>query len=174
MGSGQLSMYVFEGSFLDWPRFWGKFTERIDESNIAPINKFTYLCGPLKLKVKSVKSLAVYSRGLQQSKVHTKRRYGKESEIVKAYVKEIMDLPVITSANPRKISEFSERLSYCVEALETMNKLSQVNGNIPMTLDKLPAIRGDIVRMDPDWENWNFSQLSEAVLWTKGTLLTPK
>ena len=74
-----------------------------------------------------------------------------------------MDLPVITRANPRKISEFSERLSYCVQALETTSKLNQVNGNVPMTLDKLPAIRGDIVRMDPDWENWNFSQLSEAV-----------
>ena len=68
----------------------------------------------------------------------------------------------MTRANPRKISEFSERLSYCVQALETTNKLNQVNGHVPMTLDKLPAIRGDIVRMDPDWENWNFSQLSEA------------
>ena len=37
-----------------------------------------------------------------------------------------------------------------------------------MTLDKLPAIRGDLVRMDPEWEKWNFAQLSEAVrLWTK-------
>ena len=37
-----------------------------------------------------------------------------------------------------------------------------------MTLDKLPAIRGDLVRMDPEWDRWNFAQLSEAVrLWTK-------
>ena len=40
-----------------------------------------------------------------------------------------------------------------------MNKLSEVNGNVPMTLDKLPAIRGDLVQMDPDWEKWNFAQL---------------
>ena len=34
-----------------------------------------------------------------------------------------------------------------------------------MTLDKLPAIQGDLTRMDPEW---NFTQLSEAVrLWTK-------
>ena len=78
-----------------------------------------------------------------------------------------MDLPVLTSANRKKISEFSEKLSYCVQALETMNKLEQVNGIGPMTLDKLPAIRGDLVRMDPDWE-WDFAQLSEAVrLWTR-------
>ena len=44
-----------------------------------------------------------------------------------------------------------------------MNKLSEVNGNVPMTLDKLPAIRGDLVQTDPDWEKWNFAQLSKAV-----------
>ena len=79
-----------------------------------------------------------------------------------------MALPIITSANPRRISKFSKTLTYCVQVLETMNKLSEVNGNIPMTLDKLPAIRGDLVRMDPEWEKWNFAQLSEALsLWTK-------
>jgi len=79
-----------------------------------------------------------------------------------------MALPVITSANPRKISEFSATLTCCVSALETLNKLSEVNGNVPMTLGKLPAIRGDLVRMDPEWEKWNFAQFSEAVrLWKK-------
>jgi len=79
-----------------------------------------------------------------------------------------MALPVISSTNPGKISEFSTTLTYCVQALETSNKLSEVNGNVPMTLDKLPAIRGDLVRIDPEWKKWNFRQLSEAVrLWTK-------
>ena len=31
-----------------------------------------------------------------------------------------------------------------------------------MTLDKLPAIRGDLVRMDPEWEKWNFTQFSKG------------
>ena len=61
---------------------------------------------------------------------------------------------------------------FCVlviqQALQTMNKLSQVDGNVAMTLDKLPAIHGDLVRTDPDWERWTFSQFSEAVRqWTK-------
>lgn len=86
---------------------------------------------------------------LQQSQVDT-TKHRKESEIVKDYIKENTDPQVIMSANPKKISEFS-KTSYCVQALETMNKLSKVNGNVPMTLDKLPAIRGDLVRMDLDW-----------------------
>lgn len=115
-----------------------------------------------------MEALPFTPEGYNRAKSILQSRYGKESELVKAYVKEIMDLPVITSANPKKISEFSEKLSFCVQALETMKKLSQVNGNVPITLDKLPAIRGDLVRMDPEWEEWDFSQLSEAVrLWTK-------
>ena len=154
----------FEGSDLDWPRFWGQFTETIDKAEIAPINKFTYLCGLLGPKVKAaVEALPFTAEGYNRAKSILLSNYGKESKITKAYVKEIMALPVITSDNPRRISEFSETLTYCAQELETMNKLSEVNGNVPMTLDKLPAIWGDLVRMDPEWEKWNFAQLSEAV-----------
>ena len=52
--------------------------------------------------------------------------------------------------------------------LETLKKLETVNGYVPMTLDKLSGIRGDLVRTDPDWESWDFAKLSEAVrLWTR-------
>ena len=59
-------------------------------------------------------------------------------------------------------------MSYCVQALDTMKKLQQVQGNVAMTLGKLAAIRGDLVRTDPDWESWDFAKLSEAVpQWVK-------
>ena len=169
----KIEIKKFKGSYLDWPRFWGQFTETIDKAKIAPINKFTYLCGLLGSKVKTtVEALLFTAEGYNRAKLLLQSNYGKESEVTKAYVKEIMALPVITSANPRKISEFSETLTYCVQVLETLNKLNEVNGNAPMTLDKLPAIQGDLVRMDPEWEKWNFAQLSEAVrLWTKRNLV---
>lgn len=49
------------------------------------------------------------SEGYNRAKSILNKRFGKESEIVKAYVKEILDLPVVLSANLRKISEFSEK-----------------------------------------------------------------
>ena len=95
-------------------------------------------------------------------------KYGKESEIINSYVKEILDLPYITSANPRKVAEFSEKLSYSVQALETMKKLDYVRGNVAMTLEKLAGIRGDLVRTDPEWESWDFCKLTEALRqWVK-------
>ena len=77
-------------------------------------------------------------------------------------------MPTISSTNIKKIHEFAEKLSYNVQALETMKKLEQVNGAMSMTLDKLPTIRGDLVRTDPEWENWDFCKLVEALRqWTK-------
>ena len=86
-----------------------------------------------------------------------RERFGKESEIVKAYIKEILDLPSISSPNPRKIGEFSENLTYCVQALQSLNKLEEVNRAVSMTLDKLPAIHRDLIWTDPDWESWDFA-----------------
>ena len=55
-----------------------------------------------------------------------------------------------------------------MQALQALNRLEQVNGAVSLTLDKMPAIRGDLVRTDPDWESWSFAKLSEAVrLWTR-------
>ena len=160
----KLEISKFEGSYMDWPRFWGQFTEAIDKSNLAPITKFTYLCEHLDPKVKRVvEALPFTAEGYNRAKSILQDRFGKESEIVKSYIKEIMDLPHVTSASPNKISEFSEKLSYCVQALDTMKKLDQVAGNVSMTLDKLPGIRGDLVRTDPDWESWDFVKLTEAL-----------
>ena len=171
----KLVISKFSGNYQDWQRFWSQFIETIDKTNIAPITKFTYLCELLDSKIKHVvDSLPFTPEGYNRAKSILQERYGKESEIVKSYIKEIMELPHISSANPKKISEFSERLNHCVQALQTMGKIDQVDGNTAMTLDKLPAIRGDLVRTDPNWEKWNFAHLSEAVRqWTKRNPVDP-
>ena len=113
----------------------------IDKVEIAHINKFSYLGGLLGQKVKTtLEALSFTAEDFNRAKSLLLSNYGKESEVTKAYVEEIMALPVITSTNPKKISEFSDTLTYCVKVLETLNKLNKGNGNVPMTLDKLPAI----------------------------------
>ena len=51
-----------------------------------------------------------------------------------------MGLPVISGANPVKINQFYEALSFNVQALETLGKLREVNGYVRMSIDKLPGI----------------------------------
>ena len=165
----KITIAEFNGSHLDWPRFWGQFTETIEKRHIAPIQKFAYLCGYLSPKVKqTVEALPFTAEGYNRAKAILEDKYGKDSEVVKAYIKEILDLPHIPTGNVRKIHEFSDKLTYAVQALETMGRLDCVNGNAAMTLDKLPAIRGNLAITDPNWEKWNLAKLSEAVrLWTR-------
>ena len=165
----KLVISKFNGAFTDWLRFWGQFTENIDQASIASITKFAYLRELLGDKVKhTVEALPFTPEGYNRAKSILLDKFGKESEIAKVHMREILDLPTIQGANLRKIHEFSDKLMYSIQALETMKKLDQVNGAVSMTLDKLPAIRGDLVRMDPEWEEWDFTKLAEALKqWTK-------
>jgi hypothetical protein len=165
----KLVISKFDGSFTDWNRFWGQFSESIEKSGIANVVKFSYLIELLGDKVRrDVESLPFTSEGYNRAKAILREKYGKESEIVKAYSKKILDLPLITSNNAKMISEFSEKLTYCVQSLQTMHKLDSVNGLTSLTLDKLPTIRGDLVRSDNEWESWDLDKLAEALrLWVR-------
>ena len=117
---------------------------------------------------REVESLPFTNEGYNRAKAILKEKYGKESEIVKAYVKEILSLPLIPSANARKIATFSDKLTYCVQSLQSLGKLDEVRGLTTITLDKLSAIRGDLVRSDGEWESWDLDKLAEALrLWIR-------
>ena len=79
-----------------------------------------------------------------------------------------MSLPTFNGSQPNKIHEFYEKLLFNVQSLETTGKLQEVNGYVRMTIDKLPGIRGDLVRTDDSWRKWNFLQLiDELRKWTE-------
>ena len=128
----------FNGTFADWPRFWGQYSETIDKSNVAPVTKFTYLRELLDDRVrKAIDALPHTFEGYNRAIVTLKDRFGKKSEIVKAFVKEILDLPYTPTANPKRIHEFFEKLSYSVQSLETLKQLKEVKGMVSLTLEKL-------------------------------------
>ena len=103
----------------------------------------------------------------ERAKNIPKTKFGKESEIVNAYVSSIMSIPVIYGVNPNKVSQFYEKLCSSIQALETMGKLREVNGYVRMTLNKLEGIRGDLVRTNDNWQEWKFNQLVEVLRkWT--------
>ena len=165
----KLVITKFNGTYADWMRFWGEFSETIDKTNVASVTKFTYLRELLCDKARNaIEALPHTAEGYNRAIAILTDKFGKRSEIVKSYVKAILDLPHVPTANIRKIHDFYDKLAYNVQSLETMKSLSAVDGTVSMTLDKLPAIRGDLVRDDKDWENWNFLKLTEALkFWTR-------
>ena len=165
----KLVITKFNGTYADWPRFWGQYSEIIDKTNVPPVTKFTYLRELLDAKVrKTVEALPHSVEGYNRAVSILKDRFGKQSEIVKAYVKEILELPYNPTGTPKRIYEFHDKLFHSVQSLETLNSLHEVNGMVSLTLDKLPIIRKDFVRNDPEWETWDFVKFTEALRqWTR-------
>jgi len=97
---------------MDWPRFWGQFTKTIDKNSIPATMEFSYLRELLHTSVKRTKeALPFTAEGYNKAKSILQEKFVKELEIVKAYTKEILGLPSIPSASPKKIGEFSEKLT---------------------------------------------------------------
>lgn len=164
----KLVITKFNGTHTDWLRFWNQFRAEIDSADVSPITKFSYLKELVDPKVRSsIDALPFNSEGYLRAKNILTTKYGKESEIINAHVTNIMSLPVIHGANPTKIMNFYETLLPNLQALETMGKIREVNGYVRMTLDKLEGIRGDLVRTDDNWQEWDFPFLLEALRkWT--------
>jgi hypothetical protein len=52
---------------------------------------------------------------------------------------------------------------FYVQSLETLGKLKEITGYVHNTLDQLEGIRGDLVRNDDNWQEWDFPKLVEAL-----------
>ena len=50
-----------------------------------------------------------------------------------------------------------------VQSLDTMAKLKRTSGYVRSTLEKLPGIWADLVRLDSDWQEWKFGQFAETL-----------
>ena len=44
-----------------------------------------------------------------------------------------------------------------------MGRKKDIRGNVRLTLDKLPGIRADLVRLHDNWQEWRFPQLVGAL-----------
>ena len=169
----KLYITKFNGTHLDWFRFWNQFESDIEKSELSPVSKFSYLKELVSPKVRSlIDGLPFTTEGYTRAKNILEKKYGKPSEVANAHVQNIMSLPHIHNSNPYKIHEFSEKLLSSVQALETMGKIKEINGYVRLTLDKLQGIRADLVRTDDDWQDWKFPQLVEAL--EKWTSRNPK
>ena len=90
-------------------------------------------------------------------------KYAKPRALANAHIQCIMGLSVITETNPTRINEFYEKLVTNIQTLESMGKEKDIRGYVRLTLDKLPGIRSDLVRLDDNWQEWRFPQLVEAL-----------
>ena len=149
----------FEGTHLDWFRFWNQFEVEIDKAEISAISKFSYLKEFLVPKVRAlIDGHSFTPKGYVRSKSILLAKFGKPSEVAAAHIQCITSLPVVSNSNPNKI-----QLVVSVKALDTMHKLRDIKWCMRLTLNKLPRIRAELVRLDDEWQEWDFPKLEESL-----------
>ena len=52
---------------------------------------------------------------------------------------------------------------YAFHVLETMGRVKEIDGFVHATLDKLPHVTADLVRLDDSWQKWGFRELIESL-----------
>ena len=140
----------YDGTFEKWLLFWNKFEAEIDATDLPAVTKFSYLKELLETKVcEEIYGLPFSVKGYTRAKNILKTNHGNESEIVRAYVRNL------TISQPSKIYPFCQTLNYNVQSLETLGKLSQCLSMVHGILDKLPGIKAELVNNKPGWQDWS-------------------
>ena len=165
----KLVVSQFEGTHLDWFRFWNQYETQINKSSISPILKFSNSKELLAPKVRVfIDGLPFTTEGYERAKVILKSKFGKPSEVAKAHTENVISLPVINNSNPGRIHSFYKNLVTSAQSLESMDRLQNINGFVKHTLDKMSGIRSELVRSDNKWQEWTYVGLVEALKkWTE-------
>lgn len=99
---------------------------QIDKTELVFVTKFAYLQELLEPKARvDIDGLPLNTEGYEKAKNIIKVEYGKTSEVVNAYVNNILQLPTVTNADPNKVNSFCKTLLFNVQSLETLGKLRE-------------------------------------------------
>ena len=127
----KLKIANFNGTHLDWPRFWNQFQAEVDGAPIAAVTKLSYLRDYLVTNVRClIDGLPFDDAGYVKAKEILLEKYGQETEVINAHIQGIISLPTITNANSAQIHAFYRKLVVHIQSLETMEKLSSVEGYV--------------------------------------------
>ena len=143
----------FSGDYKDWLRFWNQFTVEVDGSSISEISKFNYLLELVKGKPKDdILGLPHTGDGYKEAKRILEQTYGKDIKVHKALIKELEELPAISSIHRlNDIHDFYNKLSRVVQTLFTMKRLTSAQSLVYTLMDKLGPVREVLVQKDDDW-----------------------
>ena len=97
----------FQGTHLDWMRFWSQFETEIDKAEVSATTKFSYLKELLLPSVRLyIDGLPFTIEGYERAKNVLKTKYGRPNEVANAHMQSIMSLPSIASSSASKIQDF--------------------------------------------------------------------
>ena len=156
----RLKITPFKGTAADWVRFENMFITQVDSRQISSEEKFGYLLEFVVPKVRDrISNLKPSTMGYKMAWERLKTEYGQTRVVINAHLDEIINLPTIRGTNHHRIQEFYDKLSNNFDALQTLGEGDKLQGFMMNTLNKLPHVKPDLVRVDYKWEEWDMEAL---------------
>ncbi len=154
----KLKITPFKGTPTDWVRFENIFLTQVHEKPITDEEKFGYLLEMVCQKVRDkIANLKPGEIGYKTAWDRLKKEYGQTKLVVNAHIDEIVNLPVV------KGYSYTKDLCRNYDALLTLGEAAMLKGFVMTTVNKLPQVKPDLVRMDENWENWDMAGLIDEI-----------
>jgi len=151
----KLKITPFKGSASDWVRFENMFLTQVDAKSISEEEKFENLLESVSPTViDKIANLKPGTVGYKTAWDRLKKEYGKRKVVINAHMEEVINLFPVKGSNYFTVQEFYEKLSSNYEKLQ---------GFVMATLNKLPQVKPDLVRVDESWEEWSVEDLIDAL-----------
>ena len=157
----QLKITAFKaGTAADWVRFENMFPTQVDSRPIADEEKFAYLLESVVPKVRDrISNLKPSTLGCNMAWDRLKQEYGQTKLVINAHLDEIINLAPVKGSRYEKLQDFYDKLSKNFDALQTLGQGNMLQGFVMTTLNKLPQVKPDLVRVDEKWEDWTMEDL---------------
>lgn len=94
------------------------------------------------------------TEGYEKAKNILKSKYGKDSGVANAHIQGLISLLRVNNSSPQKINEFYKNLYTHMQVLDTMGKLREIKDYVRLTLDRLPGIKSNLVKLKAD-DKWD-------------------
>ena len=160
----ELKITPFKGTPGDWVRFENMFLTQIDRRDVTDAEKFGYLLELVGEKVRNrLSNLKPGKMGYDTAWQRLKSEYGHSKTVIAAHMDEIINLQTVRGTNYERVRSFYEKLSNNYDALQTLGEADSLRSLTTSTINKLPHVKPDLVRIDDDWEDWTLENLIAAI-----------
>ncbi|XP_068678457.1 uncharacterized protein [Montipora foliosa] len=163
----KLEVKKFVGKLQEWQEFWDAFESAIvNNKSLVAVDKFTYLRSLLVEPVRStITGFSLTSANYPAAVEVLKKRYGKETAIKRAHVKDLLNLPKVfhdeDTTRLRKLYDGCESHFRGLKALG-VDESTYSAVVVSAVLNKLPEVFRLTITRRTDFLSWDVEEMLEA------------
>lgn len=134
----KLDIPSFDGNITNYPEFWDAFEACIHKSNLAPVEKFTYLKSKLKGEaMDAISGLSLNNKNYDEAITILKERFGDNQTLIHKHYIELIEM--VTAKNTASsLRAFTDSIKTHLRSLKVLKQDITQDIFVPMITSKLP------------------------------------